>query len=205
MLDTAPARRHIERLAGFVGTWQGTGSARFPTIETAEYREELRSSPRSSRSRSSRWRTTRSGPTRPSSGTRRARATPWRQPLTTHLPFYVASRFTRDPFAMQVLNVVEMTAAVAVVAFAAPWPLLYSALFAVGYFPFFEYGTISRHYSLPLLINGQLPPGPDIRFLACYHEDFVGQTFWIYRMPWTPRQARSKTRTSAGPTPSKAN
>lgn len=42
MTETAPARRHIERLAGFVGTWRGTGSASFPTIESAEYREELR-------------------------------------------------------------------------------------------------------------------------------------------------------------------
>lgn len=73
------------------------------------------------------------------------------QPLTTFLPFYAASRLTRDPFAMQVVNVVEMTGVVAVVAFAAPWPLACSALFAVGYFPFFEYGTISRHYALPFL------------------------------------------------------
>jgi THAP domain-containing protein 4 len=36
-----PARRHIERLADLVGTWRGSGTARFPTIETAAYREEL--------------------------------------------------------------------------------------------------------------------------------------------------------------------
>lgn len=42
MDEKEPARRHIERLAGLVGSWRGTGTARFPTIEGAEYREELR-------------------------------------------------------------------------------------------------------------------------------------------------------------------
>ncbi len=42
MAETEPARRHIERLAGLIGTWRGEGTARFPTIEGADYREELR-------------------------------------------------------------------------------------------------------------------------------------------------------------------
>jgi hypothetical protein len=36
------ARKQIERLSGLVGTWRGEGSARFPGIDTASYREELR-------------------------------------------------------------------------------------------------------------------------------------------------------------------
>ena len=74
------------------------------------------------------------------------------QPPLNHLVLYGLSRFTRDPRAMQVLNVVEATGAVAVVAFCAPWSPLACALFAFGYFPFFEYGTISRHYALMLLL-----------------------------------------------------
>jgi hypothetical protein len=91
------------------------------------------------------------------------------QPLTTFFPYYVVSRFTRDPFAMQIVNAVEITAAVAVVVYAAPWGTALSALFAIGYFPFFEYGTISRHYALPMLCGfafcalyqraGRLGPG----------------------------------------------
>jgi hypothetical protein len=74
------------------------------------------------------------------------------QPPLGHLTLYALSRFTRDPRAMQVLNVAETTAAIAVVAAWAPWSAFECALFAFGYFPFFEYGTISRHYALALLL-----------------------------------------------------
>lgn len=42
MPSMSTARQHIERLAPLVGVWRGTGTARFPTIETGVYREELR-------------------------------------------------------------------------------------------------------------------------------------------------------------------
>jgi hypothetical protein len=74
------------------------------------------------------------------------------QPPLGHLVLYALSRFTRDPRAMQVLNVVVVTAAVGVVCRLAPWSPLASWLFAFGYFPFFEYGTISRPYGLALLL-----------------------------------------------------
>ena len=73
------------------------------------------------------------------------------QPPLSHLALYALSRFTRDPRAMQVLNVLVVTAAVGVVAAWAPWTALEKWLFAFGYFPFFEYGTISRPYALSLL------------------------------------------------------
>ncbi len=74
------------------------------------------------------------------------------QPPLGHLVFYALSRFTRDPRALQILNVVVVTAAIGVVGLRAPWSPLASWLFAFGYFPFFEYGTISRPYGLGLLL-----------------------------------------------------
>jgi hypothetical protein len=40
--DRDPALRHAARLAPLVGVWRGHGVAQFPTVERAEYREELR-------------------------------------------------------------------------------------------------------------------------------------------------------------------
>jgi len=74
------------------------------------------------------------------------------QPPLGHLVLYSLSRLTRDPRAMQLLNVLIVTVAVTIVAALAPWPAAFNWLFALGYFPFFEYGTISRHYALSLLL-----------------------------------------------------
>lgn len=74
------------------------------------------------------------------------------QPPLGHLVLYAVSRLTRDPRAMQLLNVVTATAAVTVVSAFAPWTMPCKWLFAFGYFPFFEYGTISRYYALSLLL-----------------------------------------------------
>lgn len=74
------------------------------------------------------------------------------QPPLGHLVLYSLSRVTRDPRAMQVLNVLIVTGAVAIVSAFAPWSTPWKWLFAFGYFPFFEYGTISRHYALSLLL-----------------------------------------------------
>lgn len=74
------------------------------------------------------------------------------QPPLGHLLLYGLSRLTRDPRAMQFLNVLIVTAAVAIVAAFAPWSTPWKWLFAFGYFPFFEYGTISRPYGLGLLL-----------------------------------------------------
>lgn len=56
-------------------------------------------------------------------------------------------------FAVQVLQALVATATVWVVARWAPFPATLRALFAFGYFAFFEYGTIARPYGIMLLLS----------------------------------------------------
>lgn len=61
------------------------------------------------------------------------------------------SRFTDAPAAMQVVNLLIGLAAVYVLIRFAPFPRWLSALLALGYYPAYEYGTISRSYGLGML------------------------------------------------------
>jgi hypothetical protein len=61
------------------------------------------------------------------------------------------TKIASSPFAMQVMHVLIATATVFVVSAAAPFPRAVRSIFAFGYFPFFEYATISRNYSLVFL------------------------------------------------------
>ena len=65
---------------------------------------------------------------------------------------YVMSRATTSPVAMQVLHVVIATGVIALVAMWAPFTRVQKVLFALGYFPFFEYATVSRSYSMGVLL-----------------------------------------------------
>jgi hypothetical protein len=74
------------------------------------------------------------------------------QPPLWPLALYAVTRVTSDPRAMQALNLAFVTAAIAVLSAWAPFGTWQKWLFAFGYFPFFEYGMISRPYGLGLLL-----------------------------------------------------
>lgn len=73
-------------------------------------------------------------------------------PALWHLLLYLISRFTRDPLGMQILHVVIATSAVCLFVFLSPFTRLQKACFTFGYFPLFEYGIISRSYSLGMML-----------------------------------------------------
>ena len=70
-----------------------------------------------------------------------------------HLLLWIASRFTRDIVLLKVLNAAIMAGAAAMVLWKAPFRLPVRAAIVFGYFFLYEYGTISRVYSLALLLS----------------------------------------------------
>jgi hypothetical protein len=73
-------------------------------------------------------------------------------PALWHLCLYFVSRFTSDPLAMQLFHVAIAAAAVTLVIKFAPFGRWTRWLFALGYFPFFEYAIISRGYGMTMLL-----------------------------------------------------
>lgn len=73
-------------------------------------------------------------------------------PISWYLPLFLFTRFTHDPLLMQLLNVAFASGACCLVLAYAPFSKLQKILFCFGYFPLFEYGIISRSYSLELLV-----------------------------------------------------
>jgi hypothetical protein len=73
-------------------------------------------------------------------------------PVGWYLPLYAISRATGDPRAMQALELVIVVATFALVLFRSPFPYLYRVGLVGSYFLFFEYGAISRSYSLAALL-----------------------------------------------------
>jgi len=73
-------------------------------------------------------------------------------PALWHLLLFWISRITGALWAMQALHLAIAAAAVFLFARNAPFSRQARALFAFGYFPLFEYGVISRSYSLGLLL-----------------------------------------------------
>ena len=73
-------------------------------------------------------------------------------PALWHLMLMPLTRLTASPVAMQALHLVIASTTVFLVARFAPFNRLQSALFAFGYFPFYQYGVISRSYALSLLL-----------------------------------------------------
>ena len=73
-------------------------------------------------------------------------------PRLWHLALYALTRVTLNPFAMQLLHASIATASAYVVLRFAPFPFSWRALFVFGYFPFFEYATISRNYAFAVLL-----------------------------------------------------
>ncbi|HEV2992824.1 MAG TPA: hypothetical protein VG012_00325 [Acidimicrobiia bacterium] len=72
-------------------------------------------------------------------------------PLAWYLVLYGVTRFTGDPRAMQLVELVVVTATAALVLFRSPFTLPVRVAMLAGYSVAFEYGVISRSYSLGLL------------------------------------------------------
>lgn len=72
-------------------------------------------------------------------------------PALWYLCLYLLTRLTSNLLVMQLFHLAVATAVVWLVARFAPFTRWQKALFAFGYFPFFEYGTITRNYSPGLL------------------------------------------------------
>ena len=68
-----------------------------------------------------------------------------------HLCLMPLSRITRSPVIMQVFHLIIASAVVYVFSRFSPFPKYQRAIFAFGYFPFFEYGIVSRNYALGIL------------------------------------------------------
>ncbi len=78
-------------------------------------------------------------------------------PLLWNLLLFVITRFSWDPFCMQLLHIGIATSAVYIFLRKAPFTWFFKALFIFGYFMVFEYNLISRNYMLGVLFL----------FLAC--------------------------------------
>lgn len=72
-------------------------------------------------------------------------------PLMWNLLLYAITRFTSNPFWMQLLHVVISTSFVLVFLIKAPFNWVFKTLFIFGYFFIFEYNLISRNYGLGIL------------------------------------------------------
>lgn len=73
-------------------------------------------------------------------------------PATWYLCLYFLSRFTRNPLAMQIFHLFIATGAIFLFIKYSPFKTLHKFLFAFSYFPFYEYGIISRNYALEVLL-----------------------------------------------------
>jgi hypothetical protein len=73
-------------------------------------------------------------------------------PALWYWGLFLLTRFTRAPQAMQIVHLLIAAAAVFLFARSAPFPRTVRVLFAFSYFPFYEYGVISRDYALGMLL-----------------------------------------------------
>jgi hypothetical protein len=73
-------------------------------------------------------------------------------PTAWYLPLFALTRLTADPRAMQLLEWAIVTATYAIVLFRAPFRLALRVAVIAGYFVTYEFGVISRSYSLELLM-----------------------------------------------------
>ncbi|MFI5135566.1 MAG: hypothetical protein ACHQD9_06915 [Chitinophagales bacterium] len=72
-------------------------------------------------------------------------------PLLWDLLLYFLTRFTHDPFYMQLLNILISLAAVIIFLRNAPFTELFKFLFVFSYFMLYEYNIISRNYAISAL------------------------------------------------------
>jgi len=69
-----------------------------------------------------------------------------RHPAIWYLSLYLLSRLSETPMVMQVFHILLATAGIYLLARFAPFTKAQKFCFAFGYFPFYEYGVISRCY-----------------------------------------------------------
>lgn len=72
-------------------------------------------------------------------------------PLLWHLLLFIITKFTSDPFWMQVVHLFLATATVFIFLKNAPFRWTFKILFIFGYFMLFEYSILSRNYMLGVL------------------------------------------------------
>jgi hypothetical protein len=72
-------------------------------------------------------------------------------PPLWYLLLFLLTRITSNPIWMQVLHVGIASVGIFLFARFAPFAKSHKVLYAFGYFPFFEYGVISRNYSLGIV------------------------------------------------------
>ncbi|MBF0618516.1 MAG: hypothetical protein HQK88_17085 [Nitrospirae bacterium] len=90
-------------------------------------------------------------------------------PMLWHLILYPITKITRNPVAMQMVHLVIATASVFVFLRFSPFSKLLKGLFVFGYFPFFEYATISRNYAIGILFL--------FLFCAYFGKDFKNRNY----------------------------
>src|SRR5215467_1534469 len=74
-----------------------------------------------------------------------------RHPALWYLNLYLLSRLSEMPMVMQVFHILLATAGIYLFTRFAPFTNLQKFCFAFGYFPFYEYGVISRGYVIGLV------------------------------------------------------
>ena len=72
-------------------------------------------------------------------------------PALWYLSLYLLSRLSCEPTVMQVFHILLATAGIYLFTRFAPFTKLQKLCFAFGYFPFYEYGVISRGYVIALV------------------------------------------------------
>ncbi len=73
-------------------------------------------------------------------------------PYLWYIGLYVFSRFSDQAFAMQIFHLIIATSVIYIFIKYAPFTRAQKILFMFGYFPLYEYGVISRNYSLGFLL-----------------------------------------------------
>ncbi|MGN6420584.1 MAG: hypothetical protein ACTHMC_23945 [Pseudobacter sp.] len=73
-------------------------------------------------------------------------------PPLWHLLLFILSRFTADPWFMQALHFVIAALVCRMLVFGSPFSFLTKLLLPFGYFFLYEYGVLSRNYSLAILL-----------------------------------------------------
>jgi hypothetical protein len=73
-------------------------------------------------------------------------------PMLWHLGLWIITRFTHNPFYMQIYHVLIMMSVIYLFTRYSTFPTWIKLLFPFGYYTLFEYSIISRNYSIALLL-----------------------------------------------------
>ena len=73
-------------------------------------------------------------------------------PALWYLCLHFISKVTTNPLVIQLFNLIVITAALFIFIYYSPFNYLQKTLFCFSYFPLYEYGIISRSYSLEMLL-----------------------------------------------------